>query len=82
MPYLYYTLLKGKKLSNNVFYSHYFFLLENDGLPQDVESFGDYMAVMFNLGEDDVFDSDFKNIARSQLLPRLQDMFIDKNYII
>lgn len=61
------SLLRNTKLSNNVFYSHYFDLKKNDLLPEDIVSFADYLDLTFNLRIDDVFSGDFNQIARSQV---------------
>ena len=50
-------------ISTNVFYRHYYWLANNCGLPEGVDTFRDYMNDMFELEEVDAFDKDFETIA-------------------
>ena len=53
---------KNKNLSQNVFYRHFCYLQSNDGLPEEVNSFSDYLEHSFNLYEDDAFEADYDSI--------------------
>lgn len=62
------------KISNNVFYSYYFQLKENDELPEQIDSFSDFMEDIFDLKEEDALEPSFYHIASgilSSLLPEL-----------
>lgn len=50
-------------ISTNVFYRHYYWLSNNSGLPEGVESFRDYLSDMFELEESDAFAKDYEAIA-------------------
>lgn len=66
----------GKSMSNNVFYRHYWALHENEGLPDGVETFADYMHDNFNLSEDDAFEQDYESIAEGVIEGKLDDFNI------
>lgn len=51
------------KISNNVFYSYYFQLKERNTLPNDIDSFADFMSDVFSLNEEDALDPSFYQIA-------------------
>lgn len=72
---------KGKKLSQNVFYRHYCYLNSNDGLPEGVESFADYMEDNFNLFEIDAFDKDCNAIIENIVRERLAEYKINVEFI-
>lgn len=62
-------------ISTNVFYRHYYWLSENSGLPEGVESFRDYLEDMFELEESDAFDKDYETIATGVVESILQEDF-------
>lgn len=67
---------QNTNLSRNVFYQHYRQLRENDGLPDNVESFADYMEDNFNLYADDAFALDFSSIARGVVESKFEEFNI------
>lgn len=67
---------KKTNMSRNVFYQHYRQLYENEGLPEGVESFGDYMLDNFNLYADDAFALDFNSISRGIIEGKLDEFGI------
>lgn len=72
---------KGKKMSQNVFYRHYFYLSSNEGLPEGVETFADYMEDNFNLYEVDAFDADCNAIIENIVKERLAEYKISVEFI-
>ena len=72
---------KDKKMSQNVFYRHYCYLRDNDGLPQDIETFSDYMVDNFNLSEEDAFDEDYKTILNEVIRDKFREFKISTEYI-
>ena len=67
---------RGKNMSQNVFYRHYRKLCDNDGLPEGIESFADYMKDNFALLESDAFESDYASIAGGVIAGKLEDFNI------
>ena len=65
------------KWSKNVFYRHYRYLRENDGLPDNIESFSDYMEDNFNLTEEDAFEPDYSFIAKGIVEDKLEEFNIE-----
>lgn len=57
--------IDGRPISNNVFYRYYCLLKTDDLLPDGIESFEDYLDQIFNLREEDLYDSDFYGIVAS-----------------
>lgn len=62
-------------ISTNVFYLYFYWLQENNGLPDDVDSFGEFMFKMFNLEEDDAFSKDYESVAMGVLECKLYEDF-------
>lgn len=63
IPFTTNPLFSRMQISNNVFFKHYFYLQENNLLPQDIETFSDYMEDNFKLKEEDAYEHDFHRIA-------------------
>ena len=63
-------------MSQNVFYCHYRKLHDNSGLPDDIESFADYMQDNFNLSEEDAFEPDYDSIAEGVVEGKLEQFRI------
>lgn len=59
IPFVKYKDLQGRRISDNVFYRHYCLLLENDALPDGIDSFSDYLEDNFEVNEDMVNDLDY-----------------------
>lgn len=55
--------IDGRPISNNVFYRYYCSLKTDDNLLDGIESFEDYLDQIFNLREEDLYDSDFYGIV-------------------
>ncbi len=72
---------KDKKLSQNVFYRHYRYLHDNEGLPAGIETFSDYMEDNFNLYEEDAFDENYKTILNEVIKEKFGDYKITTKYI-
>ncbi len=68
--------VKGRNMSQNVFYCHYRKLHDNSGLPDDIESFADYMQDNFNLSEEDAFEPDYDSIAEGVVEGKLEQFRI------
>ena len=68
--------VKGRNMSQNVFYRHYRKLHDNSGLPNGIESFADYMRDNFNLSEEDAFESDYDSIAEGVVEGKLEQFRI------
>lgn len=68
---------QGIELSKNVFFQHYLCLKRNDGLPEDIETFEDYMEKHFNLCENDAYESDFTSIAVGVVESMLQNFNVE-----
>ena len=66
----------GRPISNNVFYRYYCTLKADDQLPDEVESFEDYLDNMFKLREEDLYDEDFYTIVTGVI-----DSILDENRI-
>ncbi|WP_308597102.1 hypothetical protein [uncultured Parabacteroides sp.] len=62
-------------ISTNVFYRYYYWLNENDGLPEGIVSYRDFMQDMFGLKEDEAFHSDFEVIANGVVESMLSENF-------
>ena len=58
IPFVKYKAFQGRMISDNVFYRHYCLLLENDALPEGIESFSDYLEDNFGVKEDMINDVD------------------------
>lgn len=58
IPFVKYKTFQGRRISDNVFYRHYCLLLENEALPEGIESFSDYLEDNFGIDEDMVSDMD------------------------
>ena len=63
IPFTTNPLFSRIQISTNVFFKHYFYLHENNLLPQDIETFADYMEDNFKLKEEDAYEHDFHRIA-------------------
>ena len=72
---------QGKKLSQNVFYRHYCYLHSNDGLPEEVETFADYMLHNFNLYEQDAFEQDYDTVIENIVREKLADYKITVEFV-
>ena len=66
----------GRPISNNVFYRYYCTLKADDQLPDEVESFEDYLDNMFELREEDLYDEDLYTIVTG-----IVDSILDENKI-
>jgi hypothetical protein len=62
-----------RNLSNNLFYLFYIYLKENELLEAKDEGFGNFLENWLLISEDDVYDSDFEQIAKSGLQNLLKD---------
>lgn len=62
-------------ISTNVFYRHYYWLSQNSGLPEGIDTFRDYMSNMFNLEEEDAFEKDYEIIAEGAVESILKEDF-------
>lgn len=72
--------------TNNLFYRHYISLKKTDGLPEDVESFADYLDYNFNLTIDDADlpDEDLKGVVAVAVRDKLAILrieVVDNKYI-
>ncbi len=72
---------KGKRLSQNVFFRHYSYLHDNDGLPEDVETFSDYMYNNFNLYEEDAYEQDYDTVVENIVREKLADYNISVEFV-
>lgn len=68
---------RNKNMSNNVFYRHYRKLHDSSGLPENVESFADYLEDNFHIMEEEAFAPDFENIAEGIIETKLSDFNIE-----
>ena len=50
-------------ISTNVFYKYYYWLHKNNGLPEGVDTYRDFMDNMFDLREEDAFSRDYESIG-------------------
>lgn len=59
--------------SNNIFYLFYYYLKTNDLLSEDENSFADFLENWLLVKEDDVYLSDFEQVAKLNLQSLLKD---------
>lgn len=69
---------KFKLRTNNVFYNHYANLKELDKLPGDINTFKDYLYVLFNLQDQDTED-DYKNFLDYSLANQIAYILNEAN---
>lgn len=62
-------------ISTNVFFQYFYWLKENDGLPENISSFREFMKEMFYLDEKDAFSKNYESIAMGALESRLTEDF-------
>lgn len=68
--------IDGRPISNNVFYRYYCTLKADDQLPDEVESFEDYLDNIFELREEDLYDEELYTIVTS-----IVDSILEENKI-
>lgn len=68
--------IDGRPISNNVFYRYYCSLKADDQLPDEVESFEDYLDIIFALREEDLYDEELYTIVMG-----IVDSILEENKI-
>ena len=61
------------RLSDNVFYSYYYYLKDNTLLPEDVNSLSEFLEAMFEVSYDDMLQGNFEAKNYNYLAGILQD---------
>lgn len=61
------------KLSDNVFYSYYYYLKDNNLLNEGVETLADFMHGLFSVDYDDILSGSFEQNLNGPLISILQD---------
>ena len=54
-----------RAISANVFYQYYFEMKSENKLPDNIDTFADFLDVYFNLEESDAYAADYRDIAES-----------------
>jgi len=62
-------------ISTNVFYKYYYWLHKNNGLPEGVDTYRDFMDDMFELREEDAFSRDYESIGLGAVESILKENF-------
>lgn len=62
-------------ISTNVFYTYFYWLSQNDGLPDHVGTFREFMFDMFELEERDAFNNEYESIAEGVVESLLTENF-------
>ena len=75
LPIVDYTKKKNIKISNNIFYNHYYYLASNEGLSDSVNTYEEYLQAMFSLSSDDLSSSDLLGIAEGVVYTKLEESF-------